>query len=231
MVRRRLWRRVWTEVVRGLAVLMLAPAGGRNAAAQSGGPFARGGATVAEPTSPAAQHFLDRRSGISFDLPAGWRLARRDGELSAFSLDARSAPRNAHLRAAAQIDFNPYPASTFSGALLYLTVAPQSSAGACMRQAASPAGTPARPETIGGVPFQHGYGEHGAMCVEARDDVFTAMREGACVRFDLVVHTFCEGSSPGARDLTPAQLGAVEGRLRSILDTVRFEPPIVLTGR
>ncbi len=228
---RRLWRRVWTEVVRGLAVLMLAVAGGPSSVAQSGSPFARGGATVAEPTTPAAQHFLDRRSGVSFDLPAGWRLARRDGELSDFSLDARSAPRNAQLRAAAQIDFNPYPASTFSGALLYLSVVPQALATVCGRQAASLAGSPMRPETIGGVPFQHGYGEHGAMCVEARNDVYTAMHEGACVRFDLVVHTFCEGSSPGARDLTPAQLQAVEGRLRSILDTVRFEAPVGLTGR
>ncbi len=208
-------------------------AGGAGAVAQVANPFARGGGTAAvvEPTAPAAQHFLDRRTGVSFDLPAGWRLARRDGELSEFALDARSAPRNAQMRAAAQIDFNPYPASTFSGAMLYLSAEPRAAAGECGGQAAMPAGRPVGSETIGGVVFQHGHGEHGAMCVEARDDVYTAMHEGSCLRFDLVVHTFCAGSSPGARELTAGQMMALEKRFRSILDTVRFEAPVVLTGR
>ncbi len=175
-----------------------------------------------EPTTPPAQHVRDARGHLSFDLPAGWNLARHDGELSTFALDARSATAQTQMQAVASLNFNPFPYSTFSGALFYVAATPRSTAEACARQASTPGSR--RPETIAidGVPFQHGYSELGRSCVESRDEVYTAMRAGSCVRFDLVINTFC-GESSGARDITAGELAAVQHRLEGVLHSVHFE--------
>src|ERR1700686_244588 len=68
-----------------------------------------------EPTSPAARRFSDSRYRVAFEVPAAWNLSRRDGEVSTFRLDARSAPLSSQVRGVATIAFNPYPQSTFSG--------------------------------------------------------------------------------------------------------------------
>ena len=175
-----------------------------------------------EPTSPPAQHVHDAREQLSFNLPVGWNLSRRDGDLSTFALDARSAPAHAQMHAVANLAFNPFPYSTFEGAIFYVAATPRSTEQACAAQAVSPGSR--TPETIvlGGVPFQHGYSELGRSCVESRDEVYTAMRSGSCLRFDLVINTFC-GESSGARDMTAGELAAVEHRLEGVLHSVHFE--------
>lgn len=87
----------------------------------------------------AATHtFHDRADHVSFDYPANWTFAEQDHEISTFHLDARTAPRNDRVHAVVAMPENPYPASTFSGAYVYFSVTPHSSAGACARQATPP---------------------------------------------------------------------------------------------
>ncbi len=93
--------------------------------------------------SQPTRTFLDRASHLSFDYPANWTFAEQDHEISTFHLDARTAPRNDRVRAVIAMPENPYPASTFSGAYLYFSVTPHSSATACARQAVAPKLTPA----------------------------------------------------------------------------------------
>ena len=89
--------------------------------------------------SPQPTHiFHDRNTHISFDYPANWTFSRADHEISTFHLDARTAPPKATLRAVTAIPENPFPASTFSGAYLYFSVTPHSSAASCARQATPP---------------------------------------------------------------------------------------------
>jgi hypothetical protein len=177
---------------------------------------------VPEPTEPPAQTVEDGRTHVVFHLPPGWNLSRKDGEISTFRLDARTAPRRSDLRAAASLGFNPFPLSTFSGAIFYLSTTPHSTAAACAQQ------TKMKPETalpalvVGDVKFARGKDEHGHICTESRDVTYTAMRGGSCVRFDLAVNSFCGGEVSGAEDLTDAQLGSLFKRLQGILDTVEF---------
>ncbi len=178
---------------------------------------------VNEPTAPPPQHIRLLTSGISFNLPVGWNFARRDGELSTFALDARSSLPNTHLVSVAQLAFNPFPYSTFSGALFYISTTPHSTALQCSNQATAPASHPVTTAEIGSVPFKHGYNEHGEVCTEERDEVYTALRGGTCFRFDLVVNTFCGGDVSGSRDLTQPQLEALRRRLESVLNTVQFD--------
>ena len=175
-----------------------------------------------EPTSPTAQTVRDRKVGVEFRLPAGWNLNERDGEVSTFHLDARSAPQRAELRAVASLAFNPYPLSTFAGALLYLSVTARSSAASCAAQAGSKPNTPLPPEVVGDVRFSRGKDEHGHICTEARDVAYTALRGGSCVRFDLAVNTFCGGDVSGAEEITEAQLGAIYKRMEGVLASVKF---------
>ena len=175
-----------------------------------------------EPTSPPAQQVRDVRDQLAFHLPAGWNLSRHDGELSTFALDARSAPQRAQMHAVANLNFNPFPYSTFEGAIFYVASTPQSTVQACAGQASAPGSRSPETVTLDGVAFQHGYSELGRACVESRDEVYTAMRGGSCLRFDLVINTFC-GESSGARDMTAGELAAVEHRLEGILHSVRFE--------
>jgi len=231
--------RVW---VRGLSVLWVVLGGGvalAQAAAQK----------------QATHTFHDRGSGVSFDYPAGWTFAERDHEISTFHLDARTAPKKAQMRAVVAMPENPFPVSTFSGAYVYFSVTPHTSAAACARQAVPPAiskgeaehraaetnaargdsdaGTDGAPEIVlggkpekvemAGIPFMRGRDEQREVCITQHDDVYTTRRKGACVRFDLAINNFCGGEMSGVRDMTAAQLEDVRGRLKAILETMRFE--------
>ncbi len=91
----------------------------------------------AQPARPT-HTFHDRATRLSIDYPADWTFAEQDHEISTFHLDARTAPRTARLRAVVAMPENPFPASTFSGAYVYFSVTPRTSAAACARQAAAP---------------------------------------------------------------------------------------------
>ena len=182
--------------------------------------------TAPEPVSPPAQHVREPRTHLSFDLPPGWNLSRRDSDLSTFALDARSALANTQMHIVATLDFNPFPYSTFSGALFYVSATPRSTALACSNQSTAPASHPVTAPLLDGIPFRHGYSEHGSSCIESRDEVYTALRTGSCLRFDLVINTFCGGEVSGARDMTPAELEAVRKRLETVLNSVHFETPL-----
>jgi len=175
-----------------------------------------------EPTSPPAQTVEDERTHVVFHLPAGWNLARKDGEISTFRLDARTAPRRSEVRAAASLNFNPFPQSTFSGAMFYLSTTPHSTAAACAAETTVKPEKSLPPATVGDIKFSRGKDEHGHICTESRDVAYTAMRGGSCVRFDLAVNSFCGGEVSGAEDITEEQLGSLFKRLEGILGTVEF---------
>ena len=179
-------------------------------------------AATPEPTTPPARAFHDARSGIAFQLPAGWDLNRKDHEVSTFSLDARSSIKTTQLRAVADITFNPFPQSTFSGAFFYASVTPHLSDADCARQASTKNGRPATTQ-IAGISFNRGHDEHGGVCIESRDEIYTASHGGSCYRFDLVINSFCGGDVSGVRDITDRQLDSVRKRLEGILNTVQFD--------
>jgi hypothetical protein len=160
---------------------------------------------------------------VSFQVPAGWNFSRKDSDLSTFNLDARTAPHSTQMRAVANIGFNPFPASTFSGALFYFSVTPHTTEVECRAQASAQPPRTATTASINGVSFTHGYDEHGTRCIEARNEIYTVQRNNACYRFDLVINTFCGGEVSGAHDITPQQIEAVRKRLESILDSVKFD--------
>jgi hypothetical protein len=177
----------------------------------------------ADPQTPAARPFHDSRYGISFQVPAAWNLSSRDGDVSTFRLDARSALRASQLRAVASIAFNPLPASTFSGALFYASVAPGVTAASCKRQGALGAARVSDAKVVSGIAFDHSHDEHGGVCTESRDEVYTTFRSARCYRFDLVINNFCGGDVSGVRDMTDRELEAVRKRLEDILATVQFD--------
>jgi hypothetical protein len=179
-------------------------------------------APVPDPATPPPSTFKDQRYGVTFQVPAGWTLTRHDAEVSTFAFDVRTAPTIDQMRGVATIAFNPHPTSTFSGALFYFSVAPKTTETQCRNQASAQAPRTVTTAQIAGTPFAHGYDEHGTICTEARDEIYTAYRNNACYRFDLIINTFCGGDVSGVRDITPAELNAVRKRLQSILDSVTF---------
>jgi hypothetical protein len=178
-------------------------------------------ATLTTPLTPP-HTFHDPTYKISFDYPANWTLSRKDGEISTFHLDARSAPHATRLRAVAAIPENPFPSSTFSGAYVYLSVTPHSSTASCAQQAAPAAKPPA--SQIAGIAFAHGHDEQKHICTTDRDEIYTTYRKGACYRFDLAINNFCGGEVSGVKDITQKELDNVRNRMESILATVRFDP-------
>ena len=173
---------------------------------------------------PPSRHLHDARYGVSFDLAAGWNVAQKDGDLSTFALDARTADRSTQLRQVAQLAFNPFPASTFSGAFLYFSVSPRSTPRSCENQASAQAPRAVSSTLIDGIPFRHGYDQHGTICTESRDEIYTALRSGTCLRFDLVLNTFCGGDVSGVRSITDEQIAAIRRRMEITLGTVHFDP-------
>jgi hypothetical protein len=176
---------------------------------------------TAPPPTATAHDFKDGHFGVKFEVPAGWSLTRKDGLVSTFHNDARSASREAQVRGVASLDYNPYPYSTLSGAVFYYSVTPHMNDQECAREAGS-SNLPTDVQDIGGMRFTHGHDEHGEICVEARDEVYTAYRKGACYRFDMEINTFCAISS-GAEEITERQLDSLNQRMADILSTVTLE--------
>jgi hypothetical protein len=177
-------------------------------------------------TTDLEQVFHDPHYGVSFRLPPGWDLARKDGEVSTFHLDVRSAPPATKLRAIATIHYNPYPNTTLSGAMFYYSVLPHATEAGCVAEAVAHQtdGTQEqRPsQDIDGMSFAHGHDEYGTICIEARDEIYAAYRKGSCYRFDLLLNTFCSVSS-GVRDMDSDQMLDVEQKLADILSTVQLK--------
>jgi hypothetical protein len=180
---------------------------------------------TAPPSSAAVQGFKDGHFGVKFQVPPGWSLNHKDGLVSTFHNDARTAPSEARVRGIASLDFNPYPYSTLSGAVFYYSVTPHSSDEECAKEA-TPVDAPPVDTTdvqdIAGMRFTHGHDEHGEICVEARDEVYTAYRKGSCYRFDMEINTFCAISS-GAQEITERELENLNQRMADILSTVTLE--------
>ncbi len=174
-----------------------------------------------EHPEPAARDFNDARYGVSFHVPAGWNFERKDGVLSNFGVETRTSRRRSDVRGVAEINFNPWPPTTFAGALFYYSVIPQAQAAMCTDQTRTKGMKPLPDEEISGIPFHHGRDTHGAVCTEARDEAFTAMRGSACLRFDLVINTFCSETS-GAMEINADQLKDVQMRLAGILGSVKL---------
>ena len=185
-------------------------------------------AQVAVPEAPPANakmlEFRDGHYGVQFRVPLGWTVNRKDGEVSTFHLDARSASPHTEMRSVLAIQFNPYPYSTFSGARFYYSVERHSTDAECAAQATGPVLSHSSLDTqdIAGMNFVHGHDEHGKVCVEARDEVYTAFRKGSCYRFDLAMDTFCSVSS-GMQDLTETQVEQIDQRMTDILSTVKLD--------
>jgi hypothetical protein len=170
------------------------------------------------PAAAKAIAFHDSKYGVRFVVPAGWSFDRKDHLVSTFHVDARTAGPKAQMRGVAAMGFNPFPESTFSGAWFYFSVQPHTNDGECAREAAR-GGAVHDAEEIGGMEFRHGHEERGGICVESRNDVYTAYHKGSCYRFDLDVGTFCAISS-GAREINERQLGEIHLRLDGILKSV-----------
>ena len=174
--------------------------------------------------------FHDPVYRLSLDYPANWIFSQQDHEISTFHLDARSAPRNANMRAVVAIPENPFPLTTFSGAYVYVSVTPRSSEANCDQQAFAPGKTvaltasqTASKVTIAGIAFTHGHDEKREVCIIQRDEIYTTLHRGACYRFDLAINNFCGGQVTGVPDITDKELDQVRARLQSILSTVRFD--------
>lgn len=176
---------------------------------------------TAPPPTAAPQGFKDGHFGVKFQVPPGWSLNRKDGLVSTFHEDARSATSKAQVRGIASLDFNPYPYSTLSGAVFYFSVEPHTNDAECAKEASAENSLPTDVQNIGGMQFTHGHDEHGDICVEARDEVYTAYRKGACYRFDMEINTFCAISS-GAQEITTRQIESLNKRMVDILSTVQL---------
>jgi hypothetical protein len=186
------------------------------------------------PAGATEQIFSDKHYKVSFRTPPGWEVTHKDGQISTFHMDARSAPPQTKLRGAAMIDFNPFPYSTLAGAIFYFSVEQKTTDEECSAQATGFGLQPdvAKPEIetpatsahkdvqdIAGMDFAHGHDEHGDICIEARDEVYTTWRKHSCYRFDLAMNTFCPEAS-GAQPITAKQIHDVNQRLTEILSTV-----------
>jgi hypothetical protein len=124
----------------------------------------------------------------------------------------------------ANLAFNPYPLSTFSGAIFYVSSTPGISVAACAAETTTKPFESLPPASVDKQTFARGKDEHGQICTEARDVAYTAMRHNSCLRFDLSINSFCGGDVSGAEDLTENQLQAIYTRLMTILDSVHFLP-------
>jgi len=187
-------------------------------------PPVKGLTEPAEPEHPlpAAQDVHDAKYKLSWHVPAGWNFDRQDGALSDFHKDVRSAPQRSEVRGVASINFNPYPASTFSGATLYYSVLPVTSAAGCAAEAATKPVKPMGDAVFAGKTFKHGQDQHGAICTESRDEVYTVLQGRSCLRFDMVINTFCHASS-GAMEISPTQLKDLNQRMAKMLDSIRLD--------
>ena len=218
--------------VAALLLLAWSPASAQSFRSHNSSPTAPSSVPTSPPRNGSSIHFRDSHYGVRFQVPPGWTFTRKDREVSTFRLDARTAPPASEMRGVATMNYNPFPQSVLSGALVYFSVARHSNDRTCAAEATGSApavlqdtdstAASGDPESIGGMAFLHGHDEHGGICVEARDEVYTAYRKGSCYRFDLEVNTFCAISS-GAAELSQEQMHSLEAQMTGILSTVSLD--------
>jgi hypothetical protein len=202
------------------AALLLVPA----TQAQKSMPAIKGVTEPDEPANPEpkATDFRDPKYKLSFHIPAGWNFERKDGVLTTFRAEVKTAKPGLDIRGIASINYNPYPPTTFAGATFYYSVLPKSDAATCTAMATTAPLKPQKDVVVAGHTFRHGEEHHGQICTEARDEVFTTLRGQSCLRFDMQINTFCHASS-GAMEISPAQLNDINTRMAKILDSIRIE--------
>jgi hypothetical protein len=181
------------------------------------------GVLAALPPGPRTRTYDDPKYKVSFEYPADWTFTQRDREISTYRLDARSASKKTILRAVVALPSNPYPASTFTGGYVYLSVTPHSSVNRCAAQAAIPGRAKPVVSQIAGLSFAHGHDEQKEICTVERDEIYTTFHKGACYRFDLAMNNFCGGEVSGVKDVTQQELNTVMARLLAVMQTVRFD--------
>ena len=168
---------------------------------------------------PTSRTFTDPKYKVAFTVPAGWNFEKKDGLLSNFGVDTATVRRRTDVRGVAALNFNPWPVTTFASALFYYSVLPRTTAAQCAEQTTTKGVKPLPETPIDSTPFHHGYEHHGKVCTEARDDVFAGMQGRTCLRFDLVINTFCAETS-GAMEINQTQINDVEVRLGTLLSSV-----------
>ncbi|WP_128913981.1 hypothetical protein [Granulicella sibirica] len=188
------------------------------------------------PAIAAAQtHTIhDAPDHLTFDVPTTWTIAAHDHELSTFHHEARTAPPNTRFRFVAAIAENPFPLSTFSGAHLYVSLIPKLDKVQCAAQVNPPPSLARtyvpQPEAlsetvpvVGDRKANHGHDEHGTLCTEYRDDIYTLSVRNGCLRFDLAMNNFCGGEVSGVRDMTQDEILSVRHQMETILNSVHFD--------
>ncbi|SDF35608.1 hypothetical protein [Terriglobus roseus] len=207
-----------------IALLFLSSSLAAQQAKPKGSQDLKGFTVPDEPANPqpAASVFRDSKYHVTYHIPAGWDTERKDGVLSDLEKDVRSATSSMRVRGVSAINYNPYPPTTFSGALFYFSVVPNANAQSCSALATTGKLKPKPDVTTAGITFKHGQDQHGGVCTESRNEVFTTLKGNTCLRFDLVVNTFC-GESSGAVEMNSQQLGDVNTRLANILGSIQID--------
>ena len=157
------------------------------------------------PHHPTRAHLPRRALRRLLSVPAGWNLTRKDGEVSTFPLDARTAAHTAQMRAVASITFNPHPHSTFSGALFYFSVTPARHRQPVRRQASAQRPTHRHHDTDRRRPLHPRLRRTRRHLHRIPRRDLHHLRNDACYRFDLVINNFCGGDVSGVQDITRAR--------------------------
>ena len=173
----------------------------------------------------------DTPDHLTLDVPTTWIIATRDHEISTFHHEARTAPPHTRFRLVAAIPENPFPFSTFSGAHFYLSLVPKLNEAQCAQQVDPPATAyPQAPKGLSdAIPIvadkkaHHGHDEHGTLCTEYRDDIYTISTHNGCLRFDLAMNNFCGGEVSGVKDMTQNEILSIRQQMETILKSVRFD--------
>ena len=131
--------------------------------------------------------------------------------------------RSTRLRAVTAIPENPFPASTFSGAYVYLSVTPHANEAACAARPRRRKIRHVRRSPASVYPWPR---RAAPICVTDRDEIYTTLHHGACYRFDLAMNNFCGGEVSSVKDMTEQELENVRKRMESILAYGALRPQV-----
>jgi hypothetical protein len=187
---------------------------------------------VSAAQSPELKTYQDVKHGVSFSYPPAWKVVKRAGSFGHAGLLADDSLHRVQPPVILEFNRAGY-GKTILEALdfVYLPVLAKSEA-ECTQIGNVGEGTSPDQRMINGLAYMHSSGGGSSAGHGIDVKTYTTYRHGLCLMFEEEFSTVPGMlGNDGVRDLTPAELKALQRRLDSVMLTVRIEPPVPGTLR
>jgi len=168
--------------------------------------------------------YSDPKTGVTFQYPTVWLPSDKAPSYLGPSFTSDTAQLRASFTFAA--NSNLYKKTLLLSLVFSYFIAPTTDAASCLKLAQDASGVDLKPKpvVIHGVSYQEVDGSDAGMCHEQSNQIDLTYRDNQCFVFERDFNTECYGADDHKRQLTAAEMKALQHHLDAIMQSVVFAP-------